>query len=78
MSHARDEYRELIEIRINTNIPEVRTKKRSSFMMPGALHHARWMAKSIHCLKIWIFREQIIVLKGIRVWIVKIFLQIYR
>lgn len=27
------------------------------FNKPGAFHHARWMSKSIYCLKIYIFRE---------------------
>lgn len=29
-----------------------------SFRAPGAFHHARWMAKAIYCLKIYLFREQ--------------------
>lgn len=29
-----------------------------SFRIPGAYHHARWMAKAIYCLKMFIFREQ--------------------
>ena len=28
------------------------------FRIPGAFHHARWMAKAIYSLKIFIFREQ--------------------
>lgn len=28
------------------------------FTKPGAIHHARWMAKTIYCLKIIIFRNQ--------------------
>ena len=27
-------------------------------MAPGAMHHARWMAKALYTLKIWIFRGQ--------------------
>lgn len=29
-----------------------------SFYFPGAFHHARWMAKGIYCLKMFIFRRQ--------------------
>jgi len=29
-----------------------------SFKLPGALHRARWMAKAIYTLKIWMFRRQ--------------------
>ena len=29
------------------------------FRTPGALHDARWMAKSIYSLKIYLFRDQI-------------------
>src|SRR5215469_1463036 len=29
-----------------------------SFCVPGAAHHARWMAKGIYCLKIFLFRGQ--------------------
>lgn len=25
---------------------------------PGAFHHARWMAKAIYCLRIYLFRDQ--------------------
>jgi hypothetical protein len=28
------------------------------FTPPGAYHHARWMAKGIYCLKIYLFHEQ--------------------
>lgn len=28
------------------------------FHTPGAIHHARWMAKAIYCLKIYIFRDE--------------------
>ena len=29
------------------------------FKRPGAMHYARWMAKTLYCLKIWMFRKQI-------------------
>jgi len=28
------------------------------FSPPGAYHHARWMAKGIYCLKVYLFRAQ--------------------
>jgi len=34
------------------------------FRAPGAFHHARWMAKAIYALKIFIFREQFILSDG--------------
>lgn len=30
-----------------------------TFKKPGAFHHARWMAKAIYCLKIYLFRGQL-------------------
>lgn len=29
-----------------------------TFRRPGAIHHARWMAKAINTLKIFLFRNQ--------------------
>ena len=29
-----------------------------SFKQPGPMHNARWMAKAIYALKVWLFREQ--------------------
>lgn len=41
-----------------------------SFRAPGAFHHARWMAKAIYCLKMYLFRDQFVLtareIKGIR------------
>lgn len=30
------------------------------FNAPGAHHRARWMAKAVYCLKIWLFRDQFV------------------
>ena len=30
-------------------------------MAPGAMHNARWMAKAINSLKMWLFREQSVI-----------------
>ncbi|CAH1707960.1 unnamed protein product [Aphis gossypii] len=34
------------------------------FRAPGALHQARWMAKAIYCLKIYMFQDQFILTKS--------------
>lgn len=52
MDHCRDDYRELLELSLiflgttTTNI---------TFKHPGPVHHARWMAKAIYSLKIFLF-----------------------
>ena len=33
------------------------------FRIPGAIHHARWMAKGIYCLKIFFRREFVLALE---------------
>ncbi|GBP27014.1 hypothetical protein EVAR_11247_1 [Eumeta japonica] len=52
----RDDYKELLNLTIIYlgGIPE----KGVSFRMPAGLHRARWMAKAIYCLKIFLFRHQ--------------------
>lgn len=53
----RDDYRELLELTIiflGNKLP----KGETSFKAPGATHHARWMAKAIYALKIFMFRTQ--------------------
>lgn len=53
----RDDYRELLKLTIiflggvsNNGI---------SFRAPAGLHRARWMAKAIYCLKLFMFRDQL-------------------
>lgn len=52
----RDDYKKLLNLTIIYlgGIPE----KGTSFRMQAGLHRARWMAKSIYCLKIFLFRHQ--------------------
>ncbi|GBP33326.1 hypothetical protein EVAR_30915_1 [Eumeta japonica] len=52
----RDDYKELLNLTIIYlgGIPE----KGVSFRMPAGLHRARWMAKAIYCLKIFLFLHQ--------------------
>ncbi|CAH0562819.1 unnamed protein product [Brassicogethes aeneus] len=52
----RDDYKKLLTLTIIFlgGVPN----KRISFRAPAGLHRARWMAKSIYCLKIFMFRDQ--------------------
>lgn len=52
----RDDYKEFLELIVIFlgGIPA----KGIHFRQPGAYHLARWMAKGIYCLKIWLFRKQ--------------------
>ena len=54
--HPRDDYRELLELSIIVlgGIP----KRGVRINRPGALHRARWMAKAIYLVKIYLFRTQ--------------------
>lgn len=55
-NHPRDDYRELLELTViflGGILPNG-----IHFKKPGAIHHARWMAKAIYSLKIYLFREQ--------------------
>jgi len=52
----REDYREFLELAL---IFVGESPARGvSFRVPGAVHHARWMAKGIYCLKIFLFRGQ--------------------
>ena len=52
----RDDYQELLELAVMFlgGAPE----RGVSFRMPGAVSHARWMAKAIYAFKIYLFQEQ--------------------
>lgn len=53
--HPRADYKELLElVLVFLGLSE----ENKQFKAPGALHHARWMAKALYCLKIFIFRNQ--------------------
>ena len=77
-THPRDDYKELLQLvlvfvgSLDGNVVGFRT--------PGAIHHARWMAKAIYCFKIFIFRRQFKMSRGeessvsaIAVFLVKIY-----
>lgn len=53
IKQKRQDYKELLDIALA--FLGVRNIK---FTPPGAHSNARWMAKSIYCLKIWLFRNQ--------------------
>jgi hypothetical protein len=55
-SHPRDDYAELLVLSFLFlgEVPESPVNIRT----PSAFHHARWMAKAIYVLKIYLFREQ--------------------
>lgn len=55
-SHPRDDYAELLLLSFLFlgEVPESPVNIRT----PSAFHHARWMAKAIYVLKIYLFREQ--------------------
>lgn len=76
----RDDYKELLELTIlflsenDCNITKIRP--------PGALHQARWMARAIYCLKIFLLRsqysmlpEEIIALEDVCVFIIKFYIK---
>ncbi|CAH0552503.1 unnamed protein product [Brassicogethes aeneus] len=76
----REDYREILELLIiflgGTPPRGVR------FRSPGALHHARWMAKILYSLKLWMFRGQFKLtlqeekaLKDICIFIIRIYLK---
>lgn len=52
----REDYRELLELIVIFlgDIPP----RGIFFRVPGAIHHARWMAKAIYSLKIFLFRDE--------------------
>lgn len=52
----RNDYREFLELTL-IYLGEV-PPRGVNFAAPGAFHHARWMAKVIYCLKIYMFRKQ--------------------
>lgn len=58
IKQPRKDYRELLELTVIFlgGVPH-----RGIFLrVPGAIHHARWMAKAIYCLKIFLFRSHFV------------------
>lgn len=62
--HPRDDYKEFIHLCL-IYLGQLPSDK-ISFRIPGAIHHARWMAKAIYCLKIYLFRDQFTMTKPLK------------
>ena len=58
MIQPRDDYRELLKLWMISLGHKQPGGKAISFIQPGALHRARWMAKLIYSIKIFLFYEQ--------------------
>lgn len=58
----RGDYKEMIELCLlvlGLSLPNsTNTNKQYHFRLPGAYHRARWMAKVIYCMKIYLFRNE--------------------
>lgn len=55
----REDYREMIELCLLVlGFPLPDDTKQYHFRLPGAYHMARWMAKVIYCMKIYLFRSE--------------------
>ena len=52
----RDDYRELLKLMI-IFLGRKPTEK-AKFRAPGPMHQARWMAKAIYSIKVWLFQDQ--------------------
>jgi hypothetical protein len=62
MNFPRDDYKEMIELSLlvlGVELPNY------NFKLPGANHRARWMARVIYSLKIYLFRKQFRLKPGI-------------
>ena len=57
LKHPRDDYKEFVQLSIIFLGEAPATG--IYFKAPGAMHRARWMAKVIYALKIWLFRSQV-------------------
>jgi len=55
ISLFRNDYKELLDL---TMIFVCVEPNNTLFHIPGAIHHVKWMAKAIYCLKIYIFRNE--------------------
>ena len=57
-AQPRQDYLELVKLSLAILGSDVLGDVPVHFSPPGAYHRARWMAKGIYCLKIYLFREQ--------------------
>ena len=58
LTHPRDDYKEFLELVVIFLGGVPYGCERIVFRKPGALHRARWMARAIYGLKMWIFLPQ--------------------
>jgi len=78
----RDDYRDLLKlIQIFLGSPQPHGVK---FRAPGPMHQARWMAKAIYSLKVWLFRFQFKLtakeskgLRDINIFLAKVYLKFW-
>ncbi|ESO05801.1 hypothetical protein HELRODRAFT_171475 [Helobdella robusta] len=54
----REDYKELVELCLLVLGYPMQTDGKYHFRVPGAYHMARWMAKVIYCLKMYLFRNE--------------------
>jgi hypothetical protein len=54
----RDDYRELVELSLMV-LGSHPNAENYTFKFPGANHRARWMARIIYCLKMYLFSEEL-------------------
>lgn len=55
----REDYKELVELCLLVLGCPMQTDVKYRFRVPGAYHMARWMAKVIYCLKMYLFRKEL-------------------
>lgn len=79
----RDDYKEFLELVI-IFLGGHEGKNNIQFRQPGPMHHARWMAKAIYCLKIFMFASEFTLttrelnaLRDVCLFIVKFYVKIW-
>lgn len=55
-NYSRDDYKEFLELALIFLGGDEQSK--ITFKTPGAIHHARWLAKALYSFKIYLFRKQ--------------------
>jgi hypothetical protein len=80
----RDDYRELLTLSLLFLGVQTAEHKPIKIRAPGAVHRARWMAKIIYSLKIYLFRSQfnlkkkeLTALRELNVFVIKIYLKFW-
>lgn len=83
IKQPRNEYMEFLELTL-IFLGETLTVRNAAFRAPGSVHHARWMAKAMYCLKIFLFRREFDLavkdrkaLRNICIFIVSIYVEMW-